>query len=50
MYSAPAEAGRICNPVRVVLEQRLVECNSAIQQIENLHYGALLFHELQFLD
>jgi hypothetical protein len=44
----PAEAGRIYNPPRIVLVKRLAECNSAIQQIENLRYGALLLRELQF--
>ena len=46
--AGPAEAGRIYNPPRVVLVKRLAECNSAIQQIENLRYGALLLRELQF--
>src|ERR1035437_10269190 len=46
--AGPAEAGRIYNPPRVVLVKSLAECNSVIQQIENLRYGALLLRELQF--
>ena len=29
---------RICNPRRVVLDQRRAECNSGAQQIEDLRY------------
>jgi hypothetical protein len=36
VYSA---VSRIWNPLRVGLEQRLAECNSAIQQIEDLRYA-----------
>ena len=35
LYSA---VSRICNPLRFLPAGRLAECNSAIQQIENLRY------------
>ena len=35
LYSA---VSRICNPLRFLPAGRLAECNSAIQQFENLRY------------